>query len=55
LKAADAIDPNFKERKLYHQIHPVKLAADIGSAIAFLSFSGATGSPPHWVQGSCPQ
>lgn len=28
--------PNFKERKLYHQIHPIKLGADIGSAIAFL-------------------
>lgn len=28
--------PNFKERKLYHQIHPIKRGADIGSAIAFL-------------------
>lgn len=28
--------PNFKERKLYQQIHPIKLGADIGSAIAFL-------------------
>lgn len=30
--------PNFSERRLYHQIHPIKLATDIGSAIAFLFF-----------------
>ena len=28
--------PNFKQRKLYHQIHPIKLGTDIASAIAFL-------------------
>jgi hypothetical protein len=27
---------NFKELKLYHQIHPIKLGTDIASAIAFL-------------------
>ena len=29
---------NFAEIKLYHRIHPVKLATDIAAAIAFLFF-----------------
>ena len=28
--------PNFKKRKLYHQIHPIGLGTDIASATAFL-------------------
>ena len=28
---------NFQERKLYHQLHPVKLATDIAATFPFLS------------------
>lgn len=46
--------PNFKELKLYHQIHPIKLATDIASAIGFLFFLWCHRIAPALVAGFLP-
>jgi hypothetical protein len=46
--------PNFEERKLYHQIHRIKLATDIGSALPFLLFLWHHGVAPALVAGFAP-
>jgi hypothetical protein len=45
---------NFKELKLYHQIHPIKLATDIASAMAFLFFLWRHRIAPALVAGFIP-
>jgi hypothetical protein len=45
---------NFKELKLYHQIHPIKLGTDIASAIAFLFLLWRHRIAPALVAGFLP-